>query len=195
MAKKATGKTFQTQKYQGRPRKEKIVSEWTEKVSKSQAMVFTDYKGMSHMQLETLKKASKKLDAEFVVTKNRLMKIALKSSKTFDTLDTSDTLDTHFNNPTATLFIYGDYIEPIKNLAKTMKEMSLPTVKFGLVEGKPMSASDVAKLATLPGMDQLRAQLVGTLNSPIQGLHRALQWNLQTLVMTLKAIESKKSAS
>lgn len=195
MAKKATGKTFQTQKYQGRERKEKIVGEWSEKVGRSKAMVFTDYKGMTHHQLESLKKASKKLDAEYIVTKNRLMKIALKNANALDTVDSPESLDTHFNNPTGTLFIYGDYVEPIKELAKTLKETSLPTFKFGLVEGKPMSASDIAKLATLPGIDQLRAQLVGSMKSPIFGLHRALNWNLQMLVMTLKQIESKKSAS
>lgn len=189
MAKKATGKTFQTKKYQGRPRKEKIVSEWTEKVSRSQALVFTDYKGMSHMQLETLKKASKKLDAEFVVTKNRLMLKALEGRQ----LSEEDI--NQFQNPTATLFIYGEYIEPIKQLAKTIKELSLPSVKFGLIEGKAMSKADIAKLATLPGMQELRAQLVGTMKSPIYGLHRSLNWNLQKLVMTLNAIKDTKPAS
>lgn len=189
MAKKAAGKTFQTQKYQGRERKEKIVGEWSEKTARSKALVFTDYKGMTHIQLEGLKKASRKLDAEYIVTKNRLMLRALEGK------NLTEEEKNQLQQPTATLFIYGDYIEPIKQLAKTLKELSLPTVKFGLIDGKPMSATDIAKLATLPGMDQLRAQLVGTMKSPIFGLHRALNWNLQMLVMTLKQIESKKSAS
>lgn len=185
MAKRATDK-YQTKPYMGRERKEKIVAEFAEKVDKSKAMVFADYKGLTNMQLESLKKASQELDADFVVTKNRLLLRAL------DGKNLTDEEKTQFQNPTATLFMYGDYIEPIKALAKTMKELSLPTVKFGIVDGKVVSAQDVAKLAKLPSMPQLQAQLVGVLNSPIQGLHRALNWNLQKLVMTLNAVASSK---
>jgi len=186
MAKKATSLKYQPKPYRGRARKEQTVSKWSDKVEKAQGLVFTNYQGMTHHQLEIVKKAAKKLDSDFVVTKNRLMLRALESR------NLSDEEKKQFQNPTATLFIYGDYIEPIKALAKTMKELSLPTVKFGFVEGKPMNAQDIAKLATLPGMQELRAQLAFTLNSPIQGLHRALQWNIQTFVMTLSSIASKK---
>lgn len=188
MAKRATDK-YQPKKYLGRTRKEQIVAKFSEKAGKSNAMVFTDFKGLTNMQLEDLKKASKGLDADFVVTKNRLMLLALADK------NLTDEEKTQFQNPTATLFIYGDYIEPIKALAKTMKELSLPTVKFGIIDGKTMSAEDIAKLATLPSLPQLQAKLVGTLNSPIYGLHRALSWNLQALVMTLQAISDKKQAT
>lgn len=187
MAKTKTLK-YQTKPYQGRSRKETLVSEWTEKVDKSNGMVFTDYKGMTNPQLESLKKEVKKLNGEFVITKNRLMIRSLESK------NLSDEEKGLFENPTATLFMYDDVIEPLKALAKTIKEVSLPSIKFGLLENKAISAEDVIKLSKLPGRQQLQAQLVGTLNSPIVGLHRALNWNLQTLVMTLGAIRDKKQA-
>lgn len=188
MAKRATDK-YQPKPYMGRERKEKIVAEFAEKVDKSKAMVFADYKGLTNMQLETLKKAAQELDADFVVTKNRLLLRALENRKL------TDEEKVQFQNPTATLFMYGDYIEPIKALAKSMKEFSLPVVKFGIVDGNSMSAQDIAKLATLPSIPQLQAKLVGVLNAPIYGLHRSLNWNLQKLVMTLNAINNQKSAS
>lgn len=188
MAKTKTLK-YQPKPYKGRPRKETLISEWTEKVEKSKGMVFTDYKGMTNPQLENLKKEVKKLNGEFVITKNRLMIRSLESK------NVSDEDKALFQNPTATLFIYDDIVEPIKALSKTIKETTLPSIKFGILEGKTISADDIVKLSKLPGLPQLQAQLVGTLNSPIAGLHRALNWNLQTLVMTLGAIKTKKEAT
>ena len=61
-----------------RQKKEKIVEEITYKIQKARALVFTNYQGMTHKQLEELKKVLKALNAEFMVTKNTLLKIALQ---------------------------------------------------------------------------------------------------------------------
>ena len=76
-----------------------------------------------------------------------------------------------------------------------VKELNLPTIKFGFLDGKTLSGTEVVKLSTLPTKPVLQAQLLGQMLSPIQGLHRALSWNMQSLVMTLNAISNKKSAS
>lgn len=187
MAKKATATSYQPKAYKGRERKETLVAELSEKVQKAQAFVFVNYQGLTHLQLEGLKRASKKMDAEFVAVKNTLMLRALAD------YNLSDEDKKNFEQPTATLFIYGDIVEPLKNLAKTSKELGLPTVKFGILEKNPISADQVLKLATLPPLPVMRAQFLGMMKSPIQGLHRALSWNMQTLVMTLNAIAQKKA--
>src|SRR5688500_8304661 len=89
-----------------RLKKVDIVIELTEKVEKSKGMVFTNYQGLTHHQLEALKKAVKKLDAEFVATKNSLILRALEGK-----VDTESEKD-KFTQPTATLFLYSDIIEP-----------------------------------------------------------------------------------
>ena len=170
-----------------RLKKVDIVTELTEKVEKSKGMVFTNYQGLTHHQLEAMKKAVKKLDAEFVATKNSLILRALEGK-----VDTESEKD-KFTQPTATLFLYNDIIEPLKHLAKTIKELKLPVIKFGVLEGKLITDKEVAKLATLPALPVLRAQLLGQMKAPISGLHRALNWNLQNLVLTLNAIKEKKS--
>lgn len=176
-----------------RQRKEKIVAQLSDKVARAKALVFANYQGMTHKQLEELKKALAKVDAELTVTKNTLLKLALKEKArdTRGTLDTSDTFT--FEAPTATLFAYSDAILPLKQLAKTIKSLKLPVIKFGILEGKVLSDVEVLKLSTLPSREVLIAQLVGGLKSPIFGLHRALNWNRQKLVLTLNAIENSKS--
>ena len=53
----------------------------TDKISRAKAMVFVDYRGLKHKQMEELRKNLKKVEAEFTVAKNRLMKRALDSAK------------------------------------------------------------------------------------------------------------------
>lgn len=173
---------------QNRQKKEKLVAEFLEKVEKSKGMVFTNYQGLTHHQLEALKRASKKSEAEFVATKNTLILRALEK------LNLSEEDKKHFNQPTGTMFIYNDIVEPLKNLAKTIKELKLPVIKFGILDGKPISDKQVTQLASLPPLPVLRAQLLGQMNAPISGLHRALNWNLQQLVLTLNAIKEKKTS-
>lgn len=170
-----------------REKKEALVTEYIARVDRSKALVFANYQGITHQQLETVKKAVKKVDGEFVATKNSLILLALKD------LNLSEDDKKFFEKPTATLFMYGDIVEPLKVLAKTVKELQLPAVKFGILDGKTISDSQVMKLATLPSIDVLRAQLLGQMLSPVQKLHTALRWNLQSLVMTLNAIAQKKA--
>lgn len=183
---KNKAKSYQPTPHQGRPRKEELVAKISEKVEKATAFVFVNYQGLTHLQIEGLKKSAKKLDAEFVAVKNTLMLRALSE------YNLTDEDKKNFEKPTATLFIYGDIVEPLKALAKTAKELGLPKVKFGILEKNSISAEQVLKLATLPALPVMRAQLLGMMKSPIQGLHRALTWNMQSLVMTLNAIAQKK---
>lgn len=178
---------YQAVAQKGKARKERIVAEISEHVNKAKGMVFTNYQGLTHLQLESIKRAVKKLEADYVATKNTLI---LRSLSKHNLTDEEKKL---FDQPTATLFTYGDPIEPIKQLAKTIKELKLPLIKFGILDGKTITSKQVEQLATLPALPQLRAQLVGTLNSPIQGLHRALSWNMTMFVMTLSAIQKSKS--
>lgn len=167
-----------------RAKKEVIVAELSTKVEKAKAMVFTNYQGMTHKQIEDLKKALKTADAELFVAKNTLLAISLKDYK--------DKMQ-ELQGATATIFAYGDVIEPLKALAKSVKTLTLPKIKFGIIEGGLLAEKEIIRLSSLPSREVLVAQLIGGMKSPIYGLHRALNWNIQKFVMTLKAIEAKKS--
>ena len=163
-----------------------IVTELSEKFGKAKAVVFTNYQGITHKQLEGFKKAIKPLQAEYVVAKNSLLTRALEENKI--KLSKEQTLD----GQTGTLFLYDDVMSPLKALAKIIKELNLPSVKFGIMEKDFITKEQILKLSTLPTKEVLLAQLVAGLKSPILGLHRALSWNLQKFVMTLDAIAKTK---
>ena len=169
-----------------RKKKEGIVTELSQKVNKAKSIIFTNYQGLTHQQLERLKKTVKKLEAEYITTKNTLLKRALEiKNLKFE--------PENLKEPTATLFIYNDIVGPLKELAAVIKELKLPKIKFGIFEGKIITEKEINKIATLPPLPILQAQLLGQMKAPISGLHRALNWNIQKLVLTLNAIQTKKS--
>lgn len=168
---------------QNKQKKIDLTAELSAKVQKAKGIVLTNYTGLTHQQLEGLKRAVKKLDAEFIVAKNTLLKRSLGEIKLNEAV---------FDQPTAALFAYADIIEPLKVIAKSIKEINLPILKAGWLDGSALSDKEVEKLATLPAKPILQAQLLGMMQQPISGLHRTLNWNLQSFVMTLNAIAQKK---
>ncbi len=171
-----------------RQKKIEVVAKLNEKLARSKAIIFTDYTSVTHKQLEALKKAIKPLEAEYVVAKNSLVLRALEENKI--KLEGENVLE----GPTGTLLIYADAIAPLKQLAKTIKELGLLNIKLGIMENKFLTGEQILKISALPTREVLLAQLVGGLKYPISGLHRALNWNLQKLIMTLQAVAKNKPA-
>jgi len=169
-----------------RRKKEKIVAELAEKVARSKGMVFTNYQGLTHKQMEDIRKKVQAMDADFIATKNTLIVRAFKKYK--------DKISNSLQGATATLFLYGDPVGPLKEVARIIRELNLSAIKFGILEGEQVTSEQLLKLSALPSRQILLTQLVVGLKSPISGLHRALNWNLQKLVMTLKTIETVKSS-
>ena len=178
---------------QNREKKSKIIARLSDKLRDAKGLVFTNYQGLAHKQLEELKKKLKTMDADMVVAKNTLLKIALNKSESFSTIQKDE--ENSLEQPTATLLLYKDPIAPLKELAKMIKELNLPAIKFGILDNQRITDKEILKLSTLPSRDTLIAQLMGIMKGPISGLHRSLNWNMQKFVLTLKAIESKKSTS
>ena len=163
------------------------VSRLSEKISRAKAMVFVDYRGLKHKQMEELRKSLKKLHGEFIVAKNTLLQRALSEYRE------SKGLRQFLTDTTATLFAYADEVSPIKALLKYFKAAGVGKTKGGFLGEHVLSEADVTMLATLPTRDVLLSQLVGQLNAPIQGLHDGLQWNMRTFVYALDRVRERKS--
>jgi large subunit ribosomal protein L10 len=168
-----------------RVQKEETVQQLQEKLAKANSIVFADYKGMTMTQLSGLRKDLKEMSAEFMVTKNNLLKIALKESK----MEVSDDI---LAGPIATLFSFGDEISPIKVLTKAIKDNQVGKVIGGVMEGEVLDQAKVNKLAQLPSKDELRAKVVGGLGAPLYGIVGVLQANLRNLVYVMDQVRIQK---
>lgn len=169
----------------GTPKKVDTVAALTDKIGKTKSIVIAQYQGIKHKQLEELRRALRKVDGEFVVAKNRLFKKALG--------DQAASLEAQLEQPNAFLFAYKDEVSPLKEMLKMFKTLGIGKVKGGLLGAKVLTDTEVMTLSTVESKEVLLGKLVRQLNAPIQGLHRALQWNLGAFVRTLHAIKEKKT--
>lgn len=167
-----------------------IVAEIKEKIEKSKAMVFTSYKGLTHKQLESFKRDIKKTNAQFLVAKNTLIRKALAETNT--AVENVNLTNEELQGQTGAMFLYSDVVEPLKILAKIIKDLEKPEIKFGILDEKVISKSDVLKLSTLPNKDILIAQMLSLMQSPMARLAKGLNWNIVKLAMTLNAVSKTK---
>lgn len=159
-----------------------VVAGLSKKLGRAKSLVLTDYRSLTHKQLEDLHKALKKVEAEYVVVKNSLLRIA--SASTAYSL-----LPTNLIGPSAILLSYADEIAPLKELYKTIKTLSLPKIKLGFINGIVYNELEIDRIAKLPTKEVLRTQLVSQLNGPIYGFVFCLNYNLQKLVYILGQIK------
>ena len=161
-----------------------LLGELKQKVERATAMFFVDYAGLTHRQLEEVRRELKEADSEIAIVKNTLTNLALKDKKIkVEKLE----------GPHATLFSYKDPIATARILAGFIKKYGLPKIKFGLFEGGLIDDAMILKLSTLPSRKALIAKLLGALSAPISGLVYALNGNIQKLALVLDQIKNQKS--
>lgn len=166
-----------------RAQKEATVQVLTDKIERAKSLVFADYRGLTMKQLSELRDKLRDTEAEFNITKNTLLKIALDSKVSNERL---------FEGPIATLFAYDDEISPIKLLVKALKDAGLGKVKAGFLGDEFLPEEKINQLASLPTKDELRGKTVGVLAAPLQGIVGVLQGNLRNLVYALNEIQKAK---
>jgi len=156
------------------------------KFSQAKAVVLTDYNGLTVGQISKLRRELKKQGAEFEVTKNTLLSLAANQSQF--PLDSKQ-----LSGPTAVLWLYEDNPGILKTLYQFIKENELPNVKIAFWSKEQLTPAKLQQLANLPSLNDLRAHLLGTLQSPLANLVYSLNWNTQKLLLTLKALGTKKA--
>ena len=141
--------------------KKKIyINEMKNFFSKTSSVLVTHYQGLTVKQIDELRSEMRKHGVMFKITKNRITKLALEGSK-------YKKLESLFSGPTAVAFS-EDAITSAKILTKFAKKNSNLKIIGGIMEEKPLSVEEVEKIATLPTLDEARANIVGILATPAQ---------------------------
>lgn len=170
-----------------RQAKEKVVEEIVEKLQNSVAAIITDYRGLNVAQATKLRNQLREADVEYKVLKNTLTKIAASRVELSD-------IDAYLEGPTAIAFSANDPVIPAKVLAQFAKENKALEIKGGILEGKVVTLEEVKTLAEMPSKEELLAQVVRGMQSPLVGMLNVLQGPLRNLVYVLNAVKSEKEA-
>lgn len=168
-------------------KKNEVVSEVAEALASSKMTVVAAFQGTPVKALQSLRKSGRENGTVLKVVKNRLVIKAIQSNDTLKDADTSA-----LTGMLLYAFNSNDEVAPAQTLATFAKTQ--PTLEFvGAIsaEGKFLSADEVKALATLPSKDELIAQVVATLLSPVHDVTNALSGNLHAL---LDGVEAKATA-
>jgi len=163
-----------------RERKEDLLAQYTDILERSAGFIVTEYRGMKMDALHQIRNTLREKDASYVVTKNRLLKIALENLG-------YPVPDELLNGPVAVGFAYSDLPGMVKALLDKKKETDLLILKGGMIGQQVLGEADLEVISSLPTLDELRAQLAGLLVQPAQGLVNVLHAPPQNLVNVLHA--------
>ena len=154
-----------------RQQKADAVSQLSDKFGRAKSVFVSDYRGLSVDDTNVLRKELRELgegESEYTVAKNSLLKIACTGSDV-------ELLSEHFIGPTSVTISYGDPAGVAKVLVNYAKSNDAFEIKGAMLDGKSLDGAEVAKLATLPSLLELRGKLAGLAQAPAAKIARLLK--------------------
>lgn len=159
-------------------KKNEVVSEIAELLSASKMTVVAKYQGTTVKALQDLRRQSRDNGTKVKVVKNRLVIKAAQQTETLKDVDTSA-----LEGMLLYAFNANDEVAPAQILNNFAKKN--PTIEFvGAIsaQGEFLDANQVKALADLPSKEQLIAQVIATLTSPLNDVVNGLSGNLHALL-------------
>ena len=149
------------------------------------AVVVTHYAGLTVANLNDLRHRLRQEGATFTVVKNTLAKKALNGA--------SDGAHALFKGPVG--IAYGpDAVSAAKVTSAYAKDNEKLVIIGGMMGEQVLDAKGVEALSKLPSLDELRARLVGLINTPATRIAGILQAPAGQLARVLKAYSDKDAA-
>ncbi|MDR5693973.1 MAG: 50S ribosomal protein L10 [Armatimonadota bacterium] len=171
-----------------KPEKVMQVQELQEKLRGASAVILTDFRGLNVSEINTVRRRLREVQTEYRVVKNTLLRIAASGLGI-------QGLDAFLEGPTAVAFVRGDVVDVAKIFQDFIRQVRKLEVKGGLLDGRILSPADIQTLAQLPPKHELRARVVGGLQSPLTRLVSVLSGPVRSLVYVLDAIRRQREAA
>ena len=151
-------------------RAEKIafVERLNRKLEASPHVILAGFRGLSVNQANDLRRKVEQVGGSYQVIKNRLAKLAVQGTA-------AEPLSAQFEGPCALATHESDPVALAKALADCAKDNAQIELHAGLVDAKDLiDAAGVKQLASLPGLPELRAQLLALIQTPATTLVRLI---------------------
>ncbi len=176
-----------------RNQKAAVVEEVRDRITSTEALVLTEYRGLDVPALAELREVLRAAGGEYKVYKNTLVRLAVHELD----LDLEELLV----GPTALAFVAekpdgtkGDAAAVAKALKDFAKDNDSLVVKGGLLDGELLSPAQIESLAKLPPREVLLAQIAGALAAPLQKFAGLLNALPQNMAYALKALLDERAA-
>lgn len=163
------------------PNKQNIaaVEELKEKLGRSQLTLVGEYRGLSVADMAALRNAVRATDAEVLVTKNTLTKIAANEVGISG-------LDEFLSGPVAITLAYGDPVATAKALNDYLKGAKKALqVRGGMLGTTRIASDDLERVASTPSREQSIARIMGGVNTPASRIVGALNGVMRNIAYIL----------
>ena len=140
--------------------KQSVVKEIVDKAKDSTTIIVAEYRGLSVAQLQELRRALRKENAELCVYKNSLVE---RASEELGYKELVEIL----NGPNAIIFS-KEVSGGAKVVAKYSRRFETLNIKGGVVEGQFAYAAKMKEVAKLPGREGLISMFLSCLQAPIR---------------------------
>jgi large subunit ribosomal protein L10 len=173
------------------PRADKVavVDEVREKFESSDAVLFTEYRGLTVQNLAELRASLSAVGGEYRVYKNTLVRLATKD------LAVDKSFEDDLVGPTAIAFVGqkpdgtpGDAVMVAKALQAFAKSNPLLIIKGGLLGSHVLDAESAKALASVAPRDELLSRLAGGIAAPMREFASLLQAIPASFAYGLKAL-------
>lgn len=158
-----------------------------ESIKKSGSVFLIKYSGVKSPDLCSLRQSLSGINAGFFVVRNSIARRALKDLGRDDLIAAID-------GPCGFVFGTEDPVSASRILCDFCKDHEQLKVELGFINDRMLTKQDIQALAKLPSKEVLRAQVVGGLKSPINGLVMVLHQSLRKFVYCLEQIKNKKNS-
>jgi len=168
--------------------KEKMITELLVRFEKRPNFIITSYMGSSTQDLEALRRDLKKVQAQYFVVKNSIIKLAFGKMKLEEE-------SAKIEGGIGISFAGDDIVASCSVIALFAKAHEKFKIKGAVIDGKRVSTENVNRLASLPPRNVLLSQVVGGIKSPITGFVNVLGGVVRKFVYVVDAIKNSKEAS
>lgn len=168
--------------------KEAAVTQIGQELGRMKLVVMTDYRGLTVAEIEELRQALREAGISYRVTKNTLLRIAVKQHPDLAKVDPAV-----FKGPMALAIGFDDEVAPARVVFQYAKaHAALEIVGAISADGQVLTAAEVKALALLPTREQLLATVVGTIAAPLSGFVGVMGANVRSIVNVLNALKESK---
>jgi large subunit ribosomal protein L10 len=171
------------------PRKVAMLAEIQDRMSRASIAISADYRGLTVAQITDLRRAMRPSGAEVKVVKNTLALMAAKAAGRENMADI-------VQGPTALTIGFDDPIAPVKAFTEHLRAKRLNIeVHGGWLEGKVLTRAEVESLATMPSKEQMLADFIGKMQSPLYNFAGLMQSTIRNFAGLVDARATQLEAA
>ena len=163
------------------------VAELKEQIEGANALLLTEYRGLTVEEITELRRSLREVDASLAVIKNTLMLRAANDAGLTE-------LDELLVGPSAVAFIQGDVVAVAKKLKDASKQYPALVIKGGYMDGSVLDAAGASALAELESREVMLSKIAGLLKGEMSRAAAAFIAAQSQFLSLLEAYKEKLPA-